>query len=459
MSAVRIVVLLWGGLYFALGLVQAPGDGDLWWQRWLGDLILRTHHLPSSLGSETFTAAGAPWVPQEWVLSVLVAFAMNHHAFILVRALVSVVPAAILILIYLRSRDRAAPEAIAAVLLLCGMAFKESFGIRAQVLGWACFAAFLFALDRRDRWFYATIPIVIVWANLHASVMVAPVIVVARIAGAALDDGVATLRTNRDLRILPALLVGVLCTPFGWHLPAFALAFASSPIRRYIVEWRPVRIDDLSFWFAGVPITALVLLNPRQLLRQKSESLPIAILFIAMISAGRNIPLYAIAAAPLAARNLGAALPRLAVVGRKLQEMEPVALVAIAIALVVAPLALARNQQNEPPMLPNALISELGSSHSDHRVFCENFTWCSIALQFPSLQVYMDGRCDAYPLDVWKSYITAAEVKPSWQHALGEYDVDAVVANRYGPLAKDLAAIGGWHLSLEDSRYVVFVRT
>jgi hypothetical protein len=459
MSAVRIVVALWGGLYLALGLVQVPGDGDLWWQRWLGNVVLHTHHLPTSLGSETFTAAGAPWVPQEWVFSVLVALAMSHGAFFIVRFLVSAIPAAILVLIYLRSRDQAMPEAIGVVLLFCGMAFKESFGIRAQVLGWGCLAAFLLTLERRDRWFYATIPIVVIWANLHASVMIAPAIVIARILGSALDGGIAALRASRDLRILPALLAGVLCTPFGWHLPAFAVAFANSPIREYIVEWRPVRFDDLSFTFAGLPVMLLVLLNPRNFVQRKTESLPLAMLFVAMILAGRNIPLFVITAAPLAARNLGLAFPQLANLGQKLREMEPVALGMIALALCISPVALSLDQLHEPPRLPNALISQLAANHVDYRLFCENFTWCSIALQFPNLRVYMDGRCDAYPLDVWKSYVSAAEVKPSWKRALRKYDVDAVVASRYGLLAKSLAATARWRVSFQDSRYVVFLRT
>ena len=79
MSAVRIVMVLWGGLFLVLGPLLPPGDGDLWWQRWLGDLILRTHHLPSALGPETFTSAGVPWVPQEWLLSIVVALAMDRE--------------------------------------------------------------------------------------------------------------------------------------------------------------------------------------------------------------------------------------------------------------------------------------------------------------------------------------------------------------------------------------------
>src|SRR6185437_11515598 len=116
MSAVRIVVVLWGGLFAVLGLLMPPGDGDLWWQRWLGETILATHHLPTALGPETFSAAGAPWIPQEWLLSVLVAVTMNHGMFVFLRLAVSAIPVTILLAIVARSRGRCPLEAVAIVL-------------------------------------------------------------------------------------------------------------------------------------------------------------------------------------------------------------------------------------------------------------------------------------------------------------------------------------------------------
>ena len=72
----------------------------------------------------------------------------------------------------------------------------------------------------------------------------------------------------------------------------------------------------------------------RSLIRNKIESLPAAMLFIAMLFAARNIPLFIIAAAPLAARGVdvraGMALCR---VGKRLQAMELLALTSILVAI------------------------------------------------------------------------------------------------------------------------------
>ncbi len=174
-NAVRLVLVLWGGLYLAVNPFRALNNGDLYWQRWLGDYILQWHRLPTALGTETFTAAGAPWVPQEWFISIFVALAMRHGLLVPFAILMAVIPIGILASIYVRSTKGATPEAIAIVLMFAGCALAASFGIRAQVLGWGCFAAFLLCLDRRDAWAYAAVPVVVLWANVHASVMLAPV--------------------------------------------------------------------------------------------------------------------------------------------------------------------------------------------------------------------------------------------------------------------------------------------
>ena len=198
-NAVRLVLVLWGGLYLAVNPFRALNNRDLYWQRWLGDYILQWHRLPTALGTETFTAAGAPWVPQEWFISIFVALAMRHGLLVPFAILMAVIPIGILASIYLRSTKGATPEAIAIVLMFTGCALAASFGIRAQVLGWGCFAAFLLCLDRRDAWAYAAVPIVVLWANVHASVMLAPVFLLARVIGEVATGGARSLRKKSRL--------------------------------------------------------------------------------------------------------------------------------------------------------------------------------------------------------------------------------------------------------------------
>jgi hypothetical protein len=435
-----------------------PGDGDLYWQRWLGELLLQTHRLPTALGSETFTATGAPWVPQEWLFSLVVAVALRHGLFLLLSIVVSALPAAILWSVFARCRDTAWPAAIGIALLFCGCSFMESFGVRAQVLGWALFAAFLFFLERRDRWYYAAIPTAILWANVHASVALAPAIVAARLAATALGGGGA-VRTSRDLLMLPAVLFAMICTPLGLRLPAYAIALTTSPIRHFIEEWQPPGFHDLSFVFGTVPLALAILLGGKTMLWEKrSQLFPAALLFGATLFAARNIPLFAIAAAPLAAVGLSQRFPQLGRLRASLQDLQPVGLTAIGVVVVLAGVAMTRLQRQEPPRLPDAVIAGLAADRSQHRVFCENFSWCSLALQYPRLRVFLDGRCDAYPVRIWQAYGATLKQPNSSGRVLRDYGVDAVVAKRGGALADVLATSGAWTIASQDAAFVAFRR-
>jgi hypothetical protein len=458
MSALRIAIVFWSGFFLALGPLRSAGDGDIFWQRWLGDLVLRTHHIPMTLGSETFTSTGSAWIPQEWVFSVLVALATDRGAFALLALVVSAVPATILVSVYLRSRTTAKPEAIAIALFLCGLALAESFGIRAQVLGWGCLAAFLSCIERRDRWYYASIPITVVWANLHASAFIAPAILLARLAGTVTDGGGAALKRSRDLRSVGLVVLATLCTPFGWHLPVYAFTLIESPIRHFIVEWQPPRFTDPSFLGALALAAFAGITAARTFRRDKQHLIPAAMLFVMALSAGRNVPLFAIAVAPLAARGVPDVRGMLTRFGKSLQAMEAFALTPIAAVVVSCALLLSWSQRHEPPRLPVAAIAALSATHHERRIFCENFAWCSIALQYPRFSVFIDGRCDPYPLGVWQSYVATAASRRSWTETLKRYRVNAVVASRIGRLGSALAADRSWRLAFEDARYVVYTR-
>jgi hypothetical protein len=450
--------MLWGGLFLVLGPLMPPRDGDLYWQRWLGGLILQTHRLPHALGSETFAAQGAAWVPQEWLFSVAVALAFRYHFFWLLAIAISLLPVAILWSIFSRSREDARPEGAGIALLFCGVALLASFGVRAQVLGWALFAAFLYFLARRDRWYYAAIPTAVVWANVHASVLVAPVIIAARLAATFVDGGFQAVRASRDLIMLPAVVLATICTPLGLQLPIYAATLATSPIRHFIVEWQPSSLFDGSFSLGALPLAIGILLGGAStLLRRKRELFPAALLFVGTLFASRNVPLFAIAAAPLCATGLSVRFPGLSRVNTRLRELQPLAIAGIAIAVVLAALP-AYAQRRAPSSLPVSAITRLGQDGADHRLFCENFTWCSIALAYPHIRVFMDGRCDPYPLPLWQEYVATIRGEDPKLRILRDRGVDTVVTSRGGVLAQRLAVNRGWRVASLDGSYAVFRR-
>jgi hypothetical protein len=420
--------------------------------------VLATHRLPTALGAETFTANGAPWVPQEWLFGILVAVSTDRGLFLLLALAVSALPLTIFVSIYLRARGSAGAAAIGVTLLCCGIALLESFGIRAQVLGWAAFAAFMLFIERDDVWYYAAFPTAIVWANLHASVAIAPAVILARIV-AAIAGGRRSLSKNRDVLMLFGVLLATLCTPLGVRLPALATALATSPIRRYIVEWQPSSLHDLSFVLGALPLAAAIVLGgSRTLWRDRLRSFPAALLFGAALFAFRNVPLFAIAAAPLAATALTERFPGLDRFGARLRELQTAGLASVCIAVALAGVILDRSQRLGPPRLPIAAVASLAAAGVPHRLFCEDFTWCSIALGDRGLRVFMDGRCDAYPLAVWRQYLAVIEVSDSWHDPLRADRVDSVIATRGRRLAHALGSDPRWRIAYSDAAYVLYRR-
>jgi hypothetical protein len=208
-----------------------------------------------------------------------------------------------------------------------------------------------------------------------------------------------------------------------------------------------------------LPLALAALLGGRSLLWQRRAQLfPAALLFAATLFAARNIPLFAIAVAPLAAASLSQRFPQLGRLRASLQDLQPVGLAGIGIAIVLAGIALTRLQRQEPPHLPAAVIAGLAADQTEHRLFCENFTWCSLALQYPRLRVFIDGRCDAYPLRIWRDYGAALKGGSSTSRVLRDYRVDAIVATRSGAFAAALEKNRAWTIASQDAAYVAFRR-
>ena len=418
-----------------------PSDGDLGWQHWLGVQIL-AGGLPHALGAESFSAAGAPWVPQEWLFSTLLALAVAHGAGWLFALAVGACAILALGCVALRcARLGAHPAAVALVLIFVDVAMSQSFGVRVQVVGWAMLAAFLLALELPGRLRWSAILIAALWANVHASAVVAPVLVLAAAAGGAVQgDRRGSLR---DVTLALGSALAVCATPLGTRLPLYALQLSHSPIRHWIHEWRPTGFADLGFALGALPLILLAAFAvPRSW-----RTLAIAAPFLYLVAiAVRNVPLAAIAFAPLAAVALTALLPSLARL-RPLRGRTLAAAAAVAAFLTVgtANAIGARGIHDERPL---AAIAQLAALPARHRLLCEDFAWCGPAVDTGRISVFLDGRADPFPAAVWSQYDTIIHVRSGWRRIVRRYGVDALLVRRDGPLDR-AARHDGWSIAVD----------
>jgi hypothetical protein len=459
-----LVVAVFAARYLVTAIAYPQVDGDLSWQRRLGETILRGGGIPHALGAETFTAAGAPWLPHEWLFSVGAALATNGVGWVLFSGTIAGCAIAALALSALWAERRgASSKAIALCTACAGIALFMSFGVRVQVAAWPLLVAFIMLLECEGPVAWWALLVAAVWSNVHGSAVLAPLLAGIVAAGLWLNARRLTPRVVRTLAIAAASLPAICLNPLGWKLPAYALMLMHSPIRANISEWQATGIGQLSFAYGALPLLLIVVLCGKA--RRDGgrfagwdQVFIIAAFSWLLLGAARNIALFALVASPAAAVALTHSFrwfardetpddPRHAWIPR-------FALPAIALGCaVVLAVGLLRGQARAEDDLAGPAIRALARAPGDHRVLCTDFAWCGVLVGRPHIRVFLDGRADPYPGPVWDAYLEITRLRPAWKTELRAHGVDTVLAGRDGPLDQALAAVGGWRAAYADKQY------
>ncbi|GAC1307644.1 MAG: hypothetical protein NVSMB19_20490 [Vulcanimicrobiaceae bacterium] len=466
MKYVWLVLGVLAARFFATAIAFPQGDGDLRWQRWLGRTILATHAIPRRLGSETFSAPGAPWTPQEWAFSVVAAHATAGPAWTLFAGSIALAAvAALAIVAYHAVRRGASARAVVLCTALAGIGLFASFGVRVQVAAWPLLALYLLLLDCEGPWAYAAIAVAALWSNVHASAMLAPVLAGAATIGAAIDERAVGARVRRLAFVAGGSALALCCNPLGWDLPLYSLMLFTSPIKEQINEWQPTVLSEPSFALGALPLLVLALLFFAEGGRRRVRDL---LVFGAMtylvLGAARNIAIFGLVAVPLVAPALTRGMRLFASDGPPADERtERVARVALpAISLVLAAvvaIGLMRNTEREKDRLGARAVASMRALPGERRLFCADFAWCALALETPHVRVFLDGRADPYPLAVWNDFDRIARLRHDWRAALRRYAVDTLLVKRDSPLDQAVGLDRTWRTTYRDDEFAVWVRS
>jgi hypothetical protein len=444
------------GWLAALAMRLPRGDGDLLWQRWLGDRVLHEHAIPRALGAEAFAAQGAPWTPHEWLFSTALAWTGGHGASWIVPLACALAFGVALATVVLRCRDRGVSHAGAAVaVLFCALAAMQSFGARAQVLGWACLGLVAWLLEIEGPWAWAAVPVTVLWANVHASAFLAPALAVLLALSALLRERSWAPAVRRSTALAGACAAATLATPFGFDLVRYATALLTSPIRASIGEWGATGIGSAAFAAGALPIVLLLAVFGAR--ASSRDRLLAAAFTVLLFGAVRNVPVFAIVAAPIAL----AAFPRSRTTAPS-ERSGAFAWTALA-AVVACGIAVSGATWRYAPLAGETLPlgsarALLAEARTPPRVFCEDFAWCSVFLDRPA-RFFMDGRCDPYPPRLWREYREVIDGNRRWAAILDGERIDAVLVRRNGALDSLLAERGAiWRRLADDRVSAVYVR-
>ena len=427
------------------GFIRYPfADGDLFWQRWLGDFILTNHFIPRALGNEVFSAVGAPWIPHEWIYSIGVALAFEHDALWVLTTITGVLIFASLALLAWRSMKAGTSSwAVVIAIIFAAISIAPNFGVRAEVFAWFFFAIALVILDCDGPLLWALVPLTILWANFHGSAtLVVPTMW--------LNALVSVLQKRKDTRtrlmLCAALPIALLCTPFGVGLPRYALSVLHSPVQAYIAGWKPLPFQNIYVRFGYVPLTALLLLGAfRRVWAQRPFDFALAsIVGLVSLFGARYMALFGLAAilpVSLALRGVGPAQQR------KGANTFWLAIEGIAVVVVVSVFGSYSFIAGTPGVHwpgPFNSATLLEKQPGEHRLFCAEYSWCAVALGRGNTRVFLDGRADPFPQKIWQAYGDITHARSGWQQLLDDYGVNAIIAWRGGYFESQVQTLPNW---------------
>lgn len=481
----RGVRLLWAGITILVpGLLvslASMSTVDLAYGIRAGGHILDGAGIPR-IDTFTFTAAGMPWIDQQWLAQAIFAAVYRLGGWPALATLWAVVVVAIEALLWRAARSMGAGVRTTGVTLLLGfLVAAQGSSLRSQALGLLCLAALLALLaDRgahRGR-LWLVIPLFAAWANLHGSFPVG----LALLGLATVEDVAGRDHARQAIATLTLAAVATLANPFGLDVWRYVVTIGSDPtIARFVTEWRHTNVLDpagAAFYASVVLVIVIVLVRVRQGERPPWTTLA-GLAGLAFLGgwAVRAVAWWAVGAAPVAAALLARIRIRRGerplVVSTRADKpgvaRGPVVVVAGLALLLVA---------IQPTWHPSADGQGLGSRLADApagiarglsavvaerpaaRVFNAQRWGSWLELAVPRARLFGDSRIELIPAGVWIDYLQVTAGDANWREILDRWRVDVLVVSATDQPAF-AALVGGdsaWRTVYRDSDGLVAVR-
>jgi hypothetical protein len=344
----------------------------------------------------TVLAGGAEWVDQQW-LGQLALYGLHAlgglgtvlalHAGMLAATLVAAVVAA--------RRLGGSPRAVGAVAAGSILLAPWAWQLRAQSLVYPLFVAvvWLLAADARrpSRRALLVLPLLALWANVHGSVLVGALLVVA--AGA----------LGRRWLLVAAAPLCVLASPYALQLPGYyRTMFLDADLGRFVVEWgwTAPSLATAPFWgLAALTGWAVVRRGERALW---FDRIALAVTLVGGVAAIRSVVWFGLAAVVLLPNLLSSSRPYEAA-GRPAARLATgVAVVLVATAAAVSALSLpgaaTRAERLWPAPAADAVAAAVAAD-PDARVFASERYADWLLWRSPELRgrIAFDARFELLP--------------------------------------------------------------
>jgi hypothetical protein len=464
-----LAVLLLG--LFAMA-ARNVSDPDVWWHLKTGQLIAEHKSVPHT-DPFSYTRAGQPWVAHEWLTELLLYQLQRTAGWGGLIVLFAAIVSAAFFVLYLRCGP--APYVAGVATLCAAWATVPVWGVRPQVLSLLLTSLWLLVLERSERhpkvlWW--TLPLTLLWVNLHAGFALGMDLSALFLAGDWMERALGwssrqtgpRLRTAAFILLIDLLLVPL--NPNGLRLYWYPIeTLRSSAMRNYIAEWASPNFHHPEYW----PFLLIVLVTFATLSWSRHPVRPRDLLLLVVgLSAGlgsiRLAPLFVLIAVPLICQRLAdwpTSKSRFRPQPASRTLLNGVIVLAVAVFAVVHIFQVIRRQpESEMQNFPARATAFLQAHPPSGRIF-NHYDWGGYLIWklYPSAPVFIDGRADLYGQPLLDQFANTYQLKRDWQQTLLLWNINTVLVPPDSALATGLRNSPGWTVSYEDSQAMVLTAT
>ncbi len=459
------------GLPVLAALIANLSSVDLTYHLRAGEITLSTGLIPRN-DTFTFTALGEPWLNQQWGAQVILAAVYRVAGWAGLAALRAALVGLIFGFLFEACRRRGLDLRRAAWLALAAFVVSAvALALRPQLIGMTLLALTLVLVaDRRahPRGLWAVPVIVLVWANMHGSFFLGPVVL-----GLAWLEDVHDHVPNPHRTLLIAVLsaAATLVNPFGPAVWAYAAGLTTNSfVTSRISEWQPTTLRTIPglLYFGSVALVAVLLAR-----RGRVTSWPtlawLAVFAVIGAYAIRGVAWWPLGATVAVAGLLAADRPAGATADAPSRIDRPRRLNLVVVGMIVlacvvllpiwrpidpgtgAPTGLVGDA---PSGITTALRSML---HPGDRVLNPQpwGSWFEFAQ--PDALEALDSRIELFPAEVWDQSDTIRHGGPGWEDQLKAWNPMVVVAtDEDAEFIGRLTAIG-WRAAYQDHDGTILV--
>jgi hypothetical protein len=466
---------------------------DFWWHLKMGEIIAKTHSIPG-VDIFSFTAAGKPFVVQNWLAEVIYYLTLRLGGLPALIFLNSILLAIALVPVFLLCREATSRTRLAAFCALLGC-FALFPNARPQVFSVCLFSIFYWILEgyrfRRRNCIWLLPLLTVLWVNLHGAFVVgiglAALYLLSETCRRMLNPRKEDVLSTRELINLAvallACIIATLVNPETYKIYEYIrTVLADKASQQLVMEWQPPRIDSIfiSKYFFGLFYLGILGLI---FTRRNKNATDIAVFLCFSIfgqMALRNTIWFAILIGPLLARYLaeietGPIIERIkrksSILGGGKKSSSPKYRLNLALAFIAAAMLIVYSPWVAPSLYKTHLIDPQTpvkaidyieqhslSGHIFHpQVYGDYLIW----RLYPKQKSYFDGRVHLFGEDFINDSLRAF-YDSGWESKVARYGIQYLMLSKdpgeegCKALIEKARASKNWEILFEDDISVLF---